>query len=202
MRPSRGMAAVCFPGNRLHAIARASLNPSRRQWRAAGCLCRRDRSRFIDRATKLSIEELSQEIDPQAGEGASVDEEYVEETLVNQGVIAETPGSNDLIPHATPDATLAASGYVVDESSTQHETHHSAQIHESEIRTATNQKVMRALHIMSIQCLQAAFGFSVLAERTRRTTRFPHRNLRNQLTPRSPIRQRSRLRRLSRREAV
>ena len=85
-----------------------------------------------DRATKLSIEELSQEIDPQAGEGASVDEEYVEETLVNQGVIAETPGSNDLIPHATPDATLAASGYVVDESSTQHETHHSAQIHESE----------------------------------------------------------------------
>jgi Rne/Rng family ribonuclease len=83
-------------------------------------------------SSKLSIEELSRELDPQAGEGASVDEEYVEETLVNQGVIAETPGSNDLMPHTTPDATLAASGYVVDESSTQHETQHSAQIHESD----------------------------------------------------------------------
>jgi ribonuclease G len=84
------------------------------------------------RATTLSIEARSQELDPQAGEGASVDEEYVEEILVDQGVIAETPGSNDLVPHTTPDATLAASGYVVDESSTQHETEHSTQIHESD----------------------------------------------------------------------
>jgi Rne/Rng family ribonuclease len=74
------------------------------------------------------IEEVTHELPPQAGEGNSADEEFIEETLVDQGVIAEKPESNT----AVPDATRAASGVVVPESSTLHETEHSAQIHEGD----------------------------------------------------------------------
>jgi ribonuclease G len=74
------------------------------------------------------IEEVSHELPPQFQEGNSADEEFIEETLVDQGVIA-APASNATVP----DATVAASGVVVHESSTQHETEHSTQIHESDL---------------------------------------------------------------------
>ena len=82
--------------------------------------------------TRLSIEEISLELAPQAGEGIPVDEEYVEEILVDEGVIEEDPASNP----AVPEATLAASGFVVHEPSTQREMEHSAEIHESELETS------------------------------------------------------------------
>jgi len=81
--------------------------------------------------TRLRIEETSQELALQAGEGVA-DEEYVEEILVDEGVIDKEQASN----LAVPEATLAASGFVVPESSTLHDTKHSAQIHESELETS------------------------------------------------------------------
>ncbi len=82
----------------------------------------------VSTPTRLSIEEISQELAPQAGEGIPADEEYVEEILVDEGLIDEEPASNS----AVPEATLAASGFVVHEPSTQREMEHSAEIHESE----------------------------------------------------------------------
>ena len=78
------------------------------------------------------FEEVSHELPPQFEEGNSADEEFIEETLVDEGVIAETPASNHPVPDAIVAATRAASGVVVPESSTLHETEHSTQIHESE----------------------------------------------------------------------
>jgi ribonuclease G len=78
------------------------------------------------------FEEVSHELPPQFEEGNSADEEFIEEALVDEGIIAEEP-----TPTAgASDATVAASAVVVDESSTQHETEHSAQIHESEFDNA------------------------------------------------------------------
>ena len=88
--------------------------------------------------TRLSIEEISQELAPQAGEGIPVDEEYVEEILVDEGVIDEEPASNP----AVPEATLAASGFVVHEPSTQREMEHSAEIHESELEDFRRQSLL------------------------------------------------------------
>ncbi|MGO9438805.1 MAG: Rne/Rng family ribonuclease [Terracidiphilus sp.] len=73
-------------------------------------------------------EEVTYDLALQAGEGIPADEEFIEETLVDQGVIA-APASNPTVP----DATVAASGVVVHESSTQHETERSTQIHESDL---------------------------------------------------------------------
>jgi ribonuclease E len=73
-------------------------------------------------------EEDSHEFAPQAGEGNLPEEDFIEETLVDEGVISESPA----VKESVPDATRAASGVVVHESSTLHETQHSAQIHEFE----------------------------------------------------------------------
>jgi Rne/Rng family ribonuclease len=75
------------------------------------------------------FEEVSQELPPQFEEGNSADEEFIEETLVDEGVIVD---EKQAARAPAPDATVAASGSVVHESSTQHETHHSTQIHESD----------------------------------------------------------------------
>jgi Rne/Rng family ribonuclease len=82
------------------------------------------------------VEELPHELPPQAGEGNSADEEFIEETLVDEGVIAdETTTSRLPVPDSIHDATVAAYGVVVPESSTLHETEHSTQIHESELES-------------------------------------------------------------------
>src|ERR1700728_2320096 len=75
------------------------------------------------------FEEVSQELPPQFEEGNSADEEFIEETLVDEGVIVD---EKQAARAPAPDATVAASGSVVHESSTQHETHRSTQIHESD----------------------------------------------------------------------
>jgi ribonuclease G len=77
------------------------------------------------------IDEVPYEVPPQAGEGNSADEEFIEETLVDEGVISEEPAPNEGVSESIIAATRAASGVVVPESSTQHDTEHSAQIHES-----------------------------------------------------------------------
>jgi ribonuclease G len=79
-------------------------------------------------AFEEQFEEVSHELPPQFEEGNSADEEFIEETLVDEGVIAEKPESIT----AVLDATRAASGVVVPEPSTQYEAEHSTQIHESE----------------------------------------------------------------------
>ena len=70
----------------------------------------------------------------QAGEGVLFDEEFVEESLVDEGLIETTT-------HApTPDATLAASGTLVHEPSTLREVAPSAQIHESDSSHEDNEE--------------------------------------------------------------
>jgi ribonuclease G len=76
-------------------------------------------------------EEVTHEFAPQAGEGNLPEEDFIEETLVEEGVISESPAAKESVP----DATRAASGLVVQDSSTLQESQHSAQIHEFEFES-------------------------------------------------------------------
>ena len=80
----------------------------------------------FEETVESSFDEPAHDLAAQAGEDGPVDEEFVEETLVGQGIIETTT-------HApTPDATLAASGTLVHEPSTLREVESSAGIHESD----------------------------------------------------------------------
>jgi Rne/Rng family ribonuclease len=71
-------------------------------------------------------EEHTHTLAAQAGEGVLFDEEFVEESLVDEGLIETTTHA------AIPDATLAASGTLVHEPSTLREVESTAGIHETD----------------------------------------------------------------------
>ena len=76
------MAAVCFPGNRLHAIERASPNPSPSVNASRRVALPTRRSRFIEPRNEARRRTNSGD-DPAGRRRSSVDEEYVEESLAD-----------------------------------------------------------------------------------------------------------------------
>jgi len=71
----------------------------------------------------------------QAGEGFSPDEDFIEEELVDDGLIAAESTESPI-----PEATLAASGVVLQEPTTLRETTHAVEIHESEPKAKSSSK--------------------------------------------------------------
>jgi Rne/Rng family ribonuclease len=83
---------------------------------------------FSSHATVETTYDRTPSFAVQAGEGAALDDELVEETLIHDGVIAPESSSET----GVPEATLAASGVVLPQPTTLRESAHSAHIHESE----------------------------------------------------------------------